>query len=101
MARIMWPVRLGGHQPYLTGPGWFAILAAVGARLAPTPDKVHLHLVSQTAARVAYTAGKGSITYRLTQVAAFPGLRGSTWPLVDVQRVRQWIMLSVPGDRRR
>jgi hypothetical protein len=87
MAGIIWTVHLGGHQPYLVGPGWFATLAAVGARLAPTPDRVHLHLVFQSADRAVYTAGKGSITYRFTQVAAFPGLRGSSWPLVDVQRL--------------
>jgi hypothetical protein len=89
MAGILWTVHLGGHQPYLVGPGWFATVAALGARLARTPDQVHLHLVFRSADHVVYTVSKGSITYRFTQVAAFPGLRGagSSWPLVDTQRI--------------
>lgn len=89
MAGIMWPVDLGGHEPYLVGPGWFSQVAASGARIASLPYKIHLHPVSIGPSRAVYTASKGAITYRFTQVPAFHGLgRFSTWPLVRAQRAR-------------
>jgi hypothetical protein len=88
MTATMWPVDIGGHQPYLVGPGWFSVEAAVAAKLTPLPDPRRLHLVFSSGSRVVYTASKGRITYRFTQVSAFPGFRFSVWPLVDVERIR-------------
>jgi hypothetical protein len=88
MAGIIWTVALGGHEPYLIGPGWFSAQAAVGAKLSTLPNPRLLKTVSASPSRVVYTASKGGVAYRFTQVAAFPGLRSSTWPLIDVERVR-------------
>jgi hypothetical protein len=88
MAGIMWGVLLGGHQPYLVGPCWFSAEAAVQAGLTHLPDLRRLRTVSSGKSRVVYEVSKGSVTYRFTQVAAFPGVKGSTWSLIDVERVR-------------
>jgi hypothetical protein len=88
MTSLMWNVTLGGHQPYLVGPGWFSQVAASRAKIDYPPYKVHLRPVSVGRYRVVYTVSKGAITYRFTQVPAFPELRRfSTWPLVEVQRI--------------
>ncbi len=90
MAGIIWTVSIGGHEPYLLGPGWFSQGAAWHTKLSSAryPFQTHLQVVSSSPNRVVYSVSKGKITYHFTQVAAFPGLRFATWPLVDVERVR-------------
>jgi len=85
---IPWGSLLGGHQPYLEGPGFAAEVAAVQARLYVAPIDVRLRIISTGHGRIVYQAARGRVAYRFTEVEAFPGWRLGPWPLVQTQRVR-------------
>jgi hypothetical protein len=77
---------LGGHQPWMTDPKQVAGVHAYGLKLVASPDRAPLRVITKTSSMAIYSLTARGATYRFTLAAAFPGLPGSVWRLVNVQR---------------
>lgn len=78
---------IGGHMPWRGNPRSLAETFAYALKLAPNPDRFTFHVNRESASTAVYTIGGHGRKYRLTLIAAFPGLRGAAWQIAKVTRL--------------
>ncbi len=74
---------IGNHSPWVDDPEMMAGVPVTGSG----PQCGRHHRLALTAQRAVYRQSCLGVRYRITLVPAFPGLVGSIWELVKVERV--------------